>query len=110
MKQNIMDKLNRLFSGITDSIKVTYYTSKSKEIMKFEMLEHEIAEENGTIRIVDVSDNRFFTPKTVIIDLANVDSVTYENDKTNNTGIHWRSLIINLKDQGMIELETVAFG
>lgn len=105
-----MDKLNRLFSGITDSIKVTYYTSKSKEIMKFEMLEHEIAEENGTIRIVDVSDNRCFTPKTVVIDLANVDSVTYENDKTNNTGIHWRSLIINLKDQGMIELETVAFG
>lgn len=78
MKQNIMGKLNRLFSGITDSIKVTYYTSKSKDIMKFEMLEHEIAEENGTIRIVDVSDNRFFTPKTVIIDLANVDSVTYE--------------------------------
>lgn len=110
MKQNIMDKLNRLFSGITDSIKVTYYTSKSKEIMKFEMLEHEIAEENGTIRIVDVSDNRCFTPKTVVIDLANVDSVTYENDKTNGTGIHCRSLVINLKDKSRIEMETVAFG
>lgn len=105
-----MDKLNRLFSGITDSIKVTYYTSKSKEIMKFEMLEHEIAEENGTIRIVDVSDNRCFTPKTVVIDLANVDSVTYENDKTNGTGIHCRSLVINLKDKSRIEMETVAFG
>lgn len=110
MKQNIMGKLNRLFSGITDSIKVTYYTSKSKDIVKFEMLEHEIAEENGTIRIVDGADTRFFTPKTVIIDSANVDSVTYESDKTNDTGIHCRSLVINLKDQGMIELETVAFG
>lgn len=110
MRQNVLDKLNELFSGITDSIKVTYYTSESQEVIKFEMLEHKIAEENGTIRIIDVSDNRFFTPKTVIIDLANVDSVTYEDDKTDGSGIHCRSLIINLKDQGRIELETVAFG
>lgn len=109
MKQNIMDKLNRLFSGIIDTIKITYYTSKSKEIIKFEMLEHKIAEENGTIRIVDGSDNRFFTPKTVIIDLADVDYVTYESDKTNDTGIHYRSLVINLKDKSRIELETVVF-
>lgn len=110
MRQNVLDKLNELFSGITDSIKVTYYNSESQEIMKFEMLEHEITEENGIIRIIDSSNNRFFTPKTVVIDLANVDSVTYESDKTNGTGIHCRSLIINLKDQGRIELETVAFG
>ena len=44
--------------------------------MKFEMLEHEIVEENGIVRIIDGTDNRFFTPKTVIIDLANVDYVT----------------------------------
>ena len=67
LKQNILDKLHRLFDGITDAIKVTYYASKSQEIMKFEMLGHNITEENGVIRIIDDSDIRFFTPKTVII-------------------------------------------
>lgn len=110
MKQRILDKLQRLFCGTIDTIKVTYYTSKSQETIKFEMLGHKIAEENGIIRIIDGADTRFFTPKTVIIDSANVGSVTYESDKTNDTGIHCRSLVINLKDQGMIELETVAFG
>lgn len=105
-----MDKLNRLFSGVTDTIKITYYTSKSKEIIKFEMLEHEITEENGIIRIVDDTDNRFFTPKTVIIEKSMVGSVTYGSDKADDLGIHYRNLVINLKDQSRIELETVAFG
>lgn len=110
MRQDILDKMNKLFSGITDTIKITYYTSKSQEIMKFEMLGHKITEEDGVIRIIDDTDTRFFTPKTVIIDLSNVDSVTYENDKTDDLGIHCRNLVINLKDKSRIELETVAFG
>ena len=104
-----MDKLNRLFSGITDSIKVTYYTSKSKEIMKFEMLGHKIAEESGAIRIVDVSDNRFFTPKTVVIDPSEVGNVTYEDEKADGSGIHCRNVTVMMKDGNRIEMETVAF-
>ena len=110
MKQNILDKLHRLFDGITDAIKVTYYASKSQEIMKFEMLGHNITEENGVIRIIDDSDIRFFTPKTVIIDLSNVGSVTYESDKTNDTGIQCRNVTVMMKDWNRIELENVAFG
>lgn len=109
INKNVINNLHKLFSGTTDTIKVTYYTSKSKETMKFEMLGHNITEENGVIRIIDDTDTRFFTPKTVIIDLANVDYVTYESDKTNDTGIHYRSLVINLKDKSRIELETAAF-
>lgn len=110
MKQNILDKLHRLFSGTTDTVKITYYTSKSQETMKFEMLGHNITEENGVIRIIDDSDIRFFTPKTVIIDLSNVDSVTYEDDKTDDSGIHYRNVTVMMKDGNRIELETVAFG
>ena len=110
LKQNILDKLHRLFDGITDAIKVTYYASKSQEIMKFEMLGHNITEENGVIRIIDDSDIRFFTPKTVIIDLSNVKSVTYESDKTTDIGIHCRNVTVMMKDKSRIELETVAFG
>ena len=50
MRQNILDKLHKLSSGITDTIKITYYDSKSKETMKFEMLGHKITEEKGAIR------------------------------------------------------------
>lgn len=110
MRQDILDKLHRLFSGTIHTVKITYYTSKSHEIMKFEMLGHNITEENGVIRIIDDSDIRFFTPKTVIIDLSNVDSVTYESDKTNDTGIHCRNVAVMMKDGNMIEMETVAFG
>jgi len=110
LKQKIIDKLHRLFNGTTDTIKVTYYTSKSKEIIKFEMLGHKITEENGIIRLIDDSDTRFFTPKTVIIEKSMVSSITYENDKTDDLGIHCRNLVINLKDKSRIELETVAFG
>ena len=110
LKQNILDKLHRLFDGITDAIKVTYYASKSQEIMKFEMLGHNITEENGVIRIIDDSDIRFFTPKTVIIDLSNVKSVTYESDKTDDKGIHYRNVTVMMKDGNRIEMETVAFG
>lgn len=110
MRQDIIDKLNELFSGTTDTIKVTYYTSESQENIKFEMLGHNITEENGVIRIIDDSDIRFFTPKTVIIDLSNVKSVTYESDKTTDTGIHCRNVTVMMKDKSRIELETVAFG
>lgn len=110
MRQNILDNLHSLFSGVTDTIKITYYNSKSKEIMKFEMSGHEIIEENGTVRIVDDIDTRFFTPKTVTIDPSEVGNVTYENDRAEGSGIHCRNLVINLKDKSRIELETVAFG
>ena len=63
MKQNILDKLHRLFSGTTDTVKITYYTSKSQETMKFEMLEHKISEEKGIIRIIDDTDTRFLLQK-----------------------------------------------
>lgn len=110
LKQKIIDKLHRLFNGTTDTIKITYYTSKSKKIIKFEMLGHKISEEKGTIRIIDDTDTRFFTPKTVIIEKSMVSSVTYESDKTDDSGIHYRNLVINLKDKSRIEMETVAFG
>lgn len=110
MRQNILDNLHSLFSGVTDTIKITYYNSKSQEIMKFEMSGHEITEENGTVRIVDDIDTRFFTPKTVTIDPSEVGNVTYENDRAEGSEIHCRNLVINLKDKSRIELETVAFG
>ncbi len=110
MRQDIIDKLNELFSGTTDTIKVTYYTSESQEIIKFEMLEHEIEDENSTIRIIDGSDNKFFTPKTVIINPSVVDSVTYRADKENDSRIYSRNLAVMLKNKTRLELETVAFG
>ena len=45
MRQDILKKLHKLLSGTIDTVKVTYYTSKSKKIMKFEMLGHKISEE-----------------------------------------------------------------
>lgn len=110
MRQDILKKLHKLLSGTIDTVKVTYYTSKSKKIMKFEMLGHKISEEKGIIRIIDDTDTRFFTPKTVIIEKSMVSSVTYGSDKTDDSGIHYRNLAINLKDKTRIEMETVAFG
>lgn len=109
MRQNIMDKLNELFSGITDTVKVTCYAGGSQEVIKFEMLEHKITEENGIIKIIDGSDNRFFMPKTVSINPSTVDSVTYE-DGNDGSRIYSRKLAVNLKDGNRIELATVAFG
>lgn len=110
MGQDILGKLHRLFSGTIDTVKVTYRSSKSKETMKFEMLGHKIEEEKGIIRIIDETDAKFFTPKTVIIDLSNVDSVTYEDDKADDSGIHCRNVGVMMKDKTRIEMETVAFG
>lgn len=110
MRQNIINKLQRLFCGTIDTIKITYYTSKSQEIMKFEMSGHNITEENGVIGIIDDSDTRFFTLKTVTIDPSEVGNVTYENDKTEGSGIHCRNVTVMMKDGNRIELETVAFG
>ena len=110
MKQDILGKLHRLFSGTIDTVKVTCRSSKSKGIMKFEMLGHKIIEENGAIRIIDDTETRYSTPKTVIIDVPNVDSVTYEDDKADDSGIYCKELAINLKDGDRIEMETIAFG
>lgn len=110
MGQDILGKLHRLFSGTIDTVKVTYRSRKSKETMKFEMLGHKIEEENGTIRIIDDTETRYFTPKTVIIDLSNVENVAYESDKTNDSGIHCRNVDVMMKDGNRIEMETVAFG
>lgn len=110
MGQDILSKLHRLFSGTIDTVKVTYRSSKSKETMKFEMLGHKIEKENGTIRIIDDTETRFFTPKTVIIEKSMVSSVTYGRDKSDDSGIHCRKLAVNQKDKSRIEMETVAFG
>lgn len=78
--------------------------------MKFEMLEHKISEEKGIIRIIDDTDTRFFTPKTVIIEKSMVSSVTYGSDKTDDSGIHYRNVTVMMKDGNRIEMKTVAFG
>jgi len=46
MRQNIIDSLNKLFSGTIDTVKVTCSTPKSHDVIKFIMLGHEIQEED----------------------------------------------------------------
>lgn len=110
MRQDILSKLNRLFSGTIDTIKVTCRTSKLQETMKFEMLGHEITEDGNAIKVSDGTGNGFFSPKTVAIDPTEVKNVTYEDDKGDGSGIHCRKVVIMMKDGNRIELETVAFG
>lgn len=106
MRQDILSKLNKLFSGTIDTIKVTCRSSKLQEIMKFEMLGHEIEEDGNAIKVSDDTGNGFFSPKTVTIDPTEVKTVTYED----GSGIHCRNMVIMMKDGNRIELETVAFG
>lgn len=110
MRQDILSKLNKLFSGTIDTIKVTCRSSKLQEIMKFEMLGHAIEEDGNAIKVSDDTGNGFFSPKTVTIDPTEVKTVTYEDDREDGSGIHCRNMVIMMKDGNRIELETVAFG
>lgn len=60
------------------------------------------------IKIVDDTDNGAFTSKTVIINPLLVDSVTYENDKSNDAIVYRRKVIVRMEDQSWIELSTSA--
>lgn len=110
MRQDILKKLHKLLSGTIDTIKVTCRTSKMQEIMKFEMFGYAIEEKDGIIRIIDSSDNKFFSPNTVFINPSAVENVTYENGGENDSGIYCRKVVLSLEDKSRIELETVAFG
>lgn len=110
MRQDILKTLHKLLSGTIDTIKVTCRTSKMQEIMKFEMFGYAIEEKDGIIRIIDSSDNKFFSPKMVFINPLAVENVTYENDRESGSEIHCRKVILSLEDKSRIELETVAFG
>ncbi len=109
MRQNIIDSLNKLFSGIIDTIKVTYYTPKSHDVIKFTMLGHEIQEEDGLITVFDDKDNHTI-PKMVNIDPSAVDSVTYKDDRADELGIYSRNVVIRMEDMSKIELCTVGMG
>lgn len=111
MRQNIIDSLNKLFSGTIDVIRVTYYTPKSHDVIKFTMLGHEIQEENGLITVCDDRDNNSqIIPKTVNIDPLAVDSVIYEDDQDDELGIYGRSAVIRMNDGSRIELATMGMG
>ena len=84
MRQDILSKLNKLFSGTIDKIE----------------------EDGNVIKVSDDTGNGFFSPKTVTIDPTEVKKVTYED----GSGIHCRNMVIMMKDGNRIELETVAFG
>jgi len=109
MRQNIIDSLNKLFSGIIDVIKVTCSTPKSHDVIKFTMLGHEIQEEDGLITVYDDKDNQTI-PKMVNIDPLVVNSVTYEDNKADELEIHSRHVIIRMEDMSKIELYTVGMG
>lgn len=106
MRQNIIDNLNKLFSGIIDTLRITYHTPKSKDVIKFTMLGHRIMEEDGVITVQDDSDGQTM-PKTVNIDSSLVEDITYEDDRVDGVGIFRKKLVISMKDEGEIEMATV---
>lgn len=110
MKENIINSLKKLFSGATGAIKVTYRTSKSHDIIKFDMLEHQITEENGIITVYDGKDSQTCAPKTITIDPLEVDSVVYKDDKSDSQKISSRNVVICMVDKSRIELGTMAIG
>ena len=106
MRQNIMKNLNKLFSGPNDTLRITYHTPKSKDVIKFTMLRHRITEEDGMIIIQDDKDSGFM-PKTMNIDSSMVEDITYEDDRVDGVGIFRKKVIISMRDGGEIELSTV---
>lgn len=111
MRQDIMNNLGKLFSGIIDVIKITYYTPKSHDVIKFTMLGHEIQEENGLITVYDNRENNNqMIPKTVNIDPLAVDFVTYEDEQDGSLGIYGRSMVIKMTDGSRIEMATMGMG
>lgn len=109
MNQNIMDNLNKLFSGTIDTLRITYHTPKSKDVIKFTMLRHRMTEEDGMIIIQDDKDSGS-VPKTVNIDSSIVEDITYEDGKGDGLGIYGKKVVISMKNGGDIELSTVGIG
>ena len=110
MRQNIIDSLDKLFSGSIDLIKITYYTPKSHDVIKFTMLGHEIKEDEGLITVFDDRDNGYITSKEVNIDPLAVDFVTYEDEQDGSFGIYGRSMVIKMTDGSRIEMATMGMG
>lgn len=110
MRENIIKNLKKLFSGATGVIKVTYYTNQLQDIIKFDMLGHRISEDNGIIIIYDDKDNQIYAPKTIAIDPLTVNSVVYEDDKSDSQRISSRNVVIHMVDKSRIELGTMAIG
>jgi hypothetical protein len=110
MKENIINSLKKLFSGATGAIKVTYHTSRSYDIIKFDMLGYQITEENGIITVYDDKDSQVYAPKTITIDPLTVDSVVYKDDKSDSQRISSRNVVIHMTDKSRIELGTMAIG
>lgn len=106
MSQNIMDNLNKLFSGTIDTLKITYHTPKSKDVIKFTMLGHRIMEEDGVITVQDDKDSQPM-PKTVNIDSSLVEDIAYEDDRVDGVGIFRKKVVISMRDGGEIEMDTV---
>ena len=109
MRQNIMDNLNKLFSGTNDTLRITYHTPKSKDAIKFTMLGHKIMEEDDMITVYDDKDGQSM-PKTVNIDSSMVEDVAYEDGKADGMGIYGKKVVISMKGGGEILMETVAMG
>lgn len=106
MRQNIINNLNKLFSGTIDTLRITYHTPKSKDVIKFTMLGHRIMEEDGVITVQDDKDGQTI-PKTVNIDSSEVEDITYEDDRADGVGIFRKKVVISMRDGGEIEMATV---
>ena len=106
MNQNIMDNLNKLFSGTIDTLRITYHTPKSKDVIKFTMLRHRMTEEDGMIIIQDDKDSGS-VPKTVNINPSIVVDVMFEDRNGVGIGIFGKKVVISMKGGGEIELSTV---
>lgn len=109
MRQDIIDSLNKLFSGNISMVKVTYNTPKIKDAIKFTMLGHKIMEEDDMITVYDDKDGQSM-PKTVNIDSSMVEDVAYEDGKADGMGIYGKKVVISMKGGGEILMETVAMG
>ena len=111
MRQNIINSLNKLFSGTIDTIKVTYYTPKSHDVIKFTMFGHEIQEENGLITVYDDREHtNQIIPKTVNIDPLAVDDITYDDNQNRSLGIYERNVVVKMIDGSRIEMATMGMG
>lgn len=110
MGQEIRSKLDELLFGTVDTLKIIYFNNKSQEIMKFGMFGDEIVEEDDVIRIIDNTEKQNLTPKTVTFYPSTVAFVTYEDDKTEDSILHTRKVIVRMDDQSRIELSVAAIG